>query len=183
MFNLFNKKANKYKYSLSPDEFLTLEEELEKKFVEAGITLGDPTVRAIFAEARKMAIESAEAELKAKKTCTRDCIIITLTAAAGSAATYFLAPIPEQYKIPATIGVGAVGAIADVARIAHKHKKVNEAEMIAAGSMVAFGRAMGIVSPKADPAPTQPAPAAAAPAASAASAASTEEIVSGESKG
>lgn len=181
MFNLFNKKTNKY--ALSAEEFQALNDELVKKFAEAGINLSDPTVQAIFKEARQMAVESAEAELKAKKTCTRDCIIITLTAAAGSAATYFLAPIPEQYKIPATIGVGAVGAIADVARIAHKHKKVNEAETIAAGSMVMASRAMGIVSPKADPAPVQPAPAAAAPAAPAASSASTEEIVNGESKG
>ena len=181
MFNLFNKKTNKY--ALSAEEFQALNDELVKKFAEAGINLSDPTVQAIFKEARQMAVESAEAELKAKKTCTRDCIIITLTAAAGSAATYFLAPIPEQYKIPATIGVGAVGAIADVARIAHKHKKVNEAETITAGSMVMASRAMGIVSPKADPAPAQPAPAAAAPAAPAASSASTEEIVNGESKG
>lgn len=181
MFNLFNKKVNKY--ALSAENFQALNDELIKKFAEAGVNLSDPTVQAIFKEARQMAVESAEAEIKAKKTCTRDCIIITLAAAAGSAATYFLAPLPEQYKIPATIGVGAVGAIADAARIAHRHKKVTEAETIAAGSMVMASRAMGIVSPKVDPAPAQPAPAAAAPTAPVASSASTEEIISGESKG
>lgn len=178
---MFNKKVNKY--ALSAEDFQTLNDELVKKFTETGVNLSDPTVQAIFKEARQMAVESAEAEIKAKKTCPRDCIIITLAAAAGSAATYFLAPLPEQYKIPATIGVGAVGAIADVARIAHKHKKVTEAETIAAGSMVMASRAMGIVSPKVDPTPAQPAPAAAAPTAPAASSASTEEIISGESKG
>ena len=66
MFNLFNKKANKY--ALSAEEFQALNDELVKKFAEAGINLSDPTVQAIFKEARQMAVESAEAELKARRT-------------------------------------------------------------------------------------------------------------------
>ena len=143
-----------HEISLTTEQYQALTKTLMEEFTKAGADMNDPTVQALYQKALEMAVESSKAQLKAKKTCTRDVIIITVVSAAAAAATFFLAPLPEQYKIPATVGCGVIGAAADVMRVMHSRKVIRDAANIEAGSMAAFTAAMGIVGPTPAPAAT-----------------------------
>ncbi|MCM1213933.1 MAG: hypothetical protein NC548_05345 [Lachnospiraceae bacterium] len=142
---MFQKKNQ----TLPVEAINAINDQLRKEFTENGINLTIPENIEIFNKARDAAIAEALDLLKDKRGCTRDVIIITAIAAAGAAATFFLAPVPEQYKVPATIGVAAVGIVADAVRIGHKTKKAKQSALVHIGRMDAFTAMMGINTQKA----------------------------------
>ncbi len=151
----YNILKGEFIMTLTAEAISAITKSLQEEFAARQINLNLPENQELFQKAQEMALNEAMQMLEDKRHCTRDVIIITALAAAGSAATYFLAPIPEQYKIPATIGVAAVGVVADIARVTHKMKKAKTSALVHVGRMDGFAAAMGINTVKAQAAAAQ----------------------------